>query len=143
MARHTSSNWLMGAIYGGLAIGAINPIAGALTAFVCYKTHKKYEAEEKIEREEAVVRQRREFSRRFYARQDFASYEEYLLSETWQAKRQLVMERANGKCESSECPRAIKEVHHKWYPRVWGHEPISGLVGLCEEHHRAEHEDRH
>lgn len=142
MGKHTSSNWLMGAIYGGLVIGVINPIAGALTAFVCYKTHKKYEAAEKVEREEKATKRKRQFRRNFYARQNFASYEIYLLSEVWRAKRLLVIERANGKCESSDCPHAIEEVHHQWYPKVWGHEPISALAGLCKEHHRAEHERR-
>lgn len=140
--KHTSSNWLMGAIYGGLAVGAINPIAGVITAFACYKAHKKYEAEEIIEREEEAKQQRYEFRKRFHERQNYASYEDYLTSEAWRIKRGLVIGRANGRCESPDCKRAIAEVHHIWYPRIWGEEPISGLLGLCKEHHEAEHSPR-
>lgn len=140
--KQTSSNWLMGAIYGGLAIAAINPIAGAIAAFVCYKAHKKCEAEETVEREDESKQQRHEFRQKFYERQNYASYEAYLSSEAWRIKRGLVIERANGQCESPECPRAVAEVHHIWYPRVWGDEPMSALIGLCEEHHKAEHAPR-
>ena len=103
--KNTSSNWMMATVYGGLAIAAINPIAGAVTAFACYKVHKKLKAEEDVERARSRQQNQQEFNERFYARQHYASYEDYLVSDAWQEKRAAIYMRAFGKCEKPESPR--------------------------------------
>ncbi len=140
--KNTSSNWMMATVYGGLAMAAINPIAGAITAFACYQVHKKLKAEEDVERERNRQQNQQEFNEKFYARQHYASYEDYLMSDAWQEKRAAIFKRAFGKCEKPECNRALSEVHHIWYPKTWGDEPVSALIGLCREHHEAEHKPR-
>jgi hypothetical protein len=140
--KNTSSNWMLATVYGGLAIATINPIAGALTAFACYQVHKKLKADEGVEREKHRQKSQDEFREKFHARQHYASYEDYLMSATWQEKREAIIRRSLGKCEKQDCNRALTEVHHIWYPRIWGNEPQSALIGLCREHHEAEHQAR-
>ena len=129
----------MGCVYGGLFVAALNPIAGAATAAVLYQLYKSRKAVEDAEREIRLAESRDEFKKKFYARQSFDTYEDYLGSATWREKRARVIQRAGGKCEHSGCTKAADEVHHKRYPRVWGREPIEWLVAFCEGHHRAAH----
>lgn len=140
--KNTSSNWMMATVYGGFAMAAINPIAGAITAFACYQVHKRLKAEEDVEREKKRQQSQQEFKEKFHARQHYACYEDYLMSDAWQEKRTAIFGRAFGKCEKPECNRSLTEVHHIWYPKVWGDEPLSALIGLCREHHEAEHQPR-
>lgn len=140
--KNTSSNWMMATVYGGFAVAAFNPIAGAVAAFACYQVYKKLKVQE--DAEQAICRQQsqREFKEKFYARQHYASYDEYLMSDVWQEKRASILRRAIGRCEKPECYRPLSEVHHIWYPKVWGEEPLIALIGLCREHHEAEHQSR-
>ncbi len=139
---NTSSNWKLATIYGGLAVAIFNPIAGVVAAAVCYKVQKTLEEKEEIERKVRSEAERNLFREDFYRRQNFSSYSDYLASETWRRKRHEIFCRANGICEKPDCNCPLKEVHHIWYPRVWGEEPLSALIGLCREHHDAEHKGR-
>lgn len=136
---HTSSNWTMAAVYGGFAVAAVNPIAGIIVAAACYKVKKKLEEQESIEREIRNTAAQAEFRRKFYKRQNFSSYEEYLASSTWKRKREEILDRAGGICEKPDCFHPLEDVHHTWYPRVWGQEPLTALIGLCRKHHEDEH----
>ena len=139
MKRVHSSWFFLGSIYGGVVIAALNPVAGVVTAASLYHLYKSRKAVENSERELKQQAAKSEFKRRFQARQNFDSYEDYLVSDVWRAKRALVVTRAMGCCEHSGCTRAVDEVHHIRYPRTWGNEPTHWLVGLCEEHHREAH----
>ena len=136
---HTSSNWTMAAVYGGLAVAMINPVASAVVAAACYKVKKKLEEREIIERKVRNGAAQAEFRRRFYRRQNFSSYEEYLASDTWRKIREQILERAGGICEKPNCTHPLEDVHHTWYPWVWGREPLTALIGLCRKHHEDEH----
>ena len=135
----SASTLQLGMVYGGLIVAAINPIAGAVTAGVLYKLYKTRKAVEDAEREVRCETERAEYKAKFYRRQNFASYEVYLASTLWHAKRAQVVQRACGRCEVAGCTSSLEEVHHKHYPRVWGNEPINWLIGLCAVHHREEH----
>lgn len=138
----SSSAYKMGCVYGGLIVAAINPIAGAVTAGVLYQLYKSRKVLEDAEREIRLAEERDEFKKKFYARQSFSSYEEYLGSAIWREKRARVVQRAGGRCEHQSCTKAVEEVHHNQYPRIWGREPIEWLEALCETHHREAHGHR-
>lgn len=135
----SASTLKQAAVYGGLVLGAINPIAGAIAAGVFYRLYKKREKAEVVERAEEREAARKQYKAQFYERQRFSSYEHYLSSSLWLAKRLFVMQRAAGCCENPECAAAAEEVHHKRYPRVWGEEPVDWLIALCARHHREAH----
>ena len=137
-----ASSYKLGMVYGGLLVAMFNPFAGAATAAILYKLYKARKAVEDAEREIRQTTDRQTFKEKFRRRQKYASYEDYLASDKWLIKRSLVVKRACGRCESPGCTRALDEVHHRLYPRVWGNEPIEWLDGLCEEHHREAH-DKH
>ena len=127
-------------VYGGLAAAMFNPVVAAITAASFYKLYKSRKAAEDLERALCRDEERKQFREEFRRRQKHASYEDYLRSNTWQAKRIQVIRRSSGRCESVGCTHSLDEVHHVKYPRVWGHEPIEWLIGLCEEHHREAHQ---
>ena len=129
----------MGMIYGGLLVGIFNPLAGAATAAVLYQMYKAQKAVEDAEREIRRIEEKAEFKAKFYKRQNYGSYEEYLVSNEWKRIRAHVVIRAKGCCEFTGCKNALEEVHHKYYPRIWGREAIDSLIGLCEDHHRQAH----
>ena len=141
MKRKTpKSSWYkLGMVYGGIGLSLVNPFLGVAVAAVMYKLEKSQKAIEDAERELRVIEERKIFKSRFYARQKYRTYQDYLLSTVWRQKRALVIIRARGRCEAENCENALEEVHHKRYPRVWGTEEIDSLIGLCEEHHREEH----
>lgn len=64
-------------------------------------------------------------------------YDRYLQSEHWQAVRRHVWQRQGGKCDL--CPERIDHVHHHFYARR-GFERPGDVVGLCETHHRHQHD---
>lgn len=126
-------------VYGGLLVASFHPIAGATTAITFYQLYKARKAVEDAEREIKRAADKQKFKTKFYKRQNFASYYDYLVSSEWRIKRAHVVQRAGGRCESPDCKFALDEVHHKRYPHVWGNEPIDWLIGLCEGHHREAH----
>lgn len=138
--KTTKSSWYkLGMIYGGLGLGLVNPLLGVAVAAVMHKLEKSQKALEDAERELLSIQERKIYKSKFYARQKFATYQDYLLSSAWREKRALVVVRACGKCEAKNCENSLEEVHHKHYPKIWGTEEIDSLIGLCEDHHREEH----
>ena len=72
------------------------------------------------------------------SRQWWSVYEGYLRSEIWRAKRQFVLDRSGGVCES--CGQNDAEhVHHLKYPDVFGHEPLWDLRAVCVPCHKIIH----
>ena len=59
---------------------------------------------------------------------------DYFQSTGWKERREEILERAGGRCES--CGRASRklEVHHLTYER-WGHEADGDLTVTCPECH--------
>ena len=66
------------------------------------------------------------------------AYRKYLLSDVWQTKRRLVLERSGGKCEACGQEDAT-QVHHLAYPLVFGMEPLWDLRAVCRPCHEALH----
>jgi hypothetical protein len=65
-------------------------------------------------------------------------YNRYLCSAVWQTKRELVMQRCGGVCES--CGQAAAEqVHHLEYPETFGMEPLWDLRAVCVPCHKIIH----
>lgn len=67
----------------------------------------------------------------------WAIYTAYLASPLWQARRALVLKRANGTCEGCLVNPAV-HVHHLTYERVT-REMAFDLVAVCLRCHRALH----
>lgn len=138
--RNVSSSTLqLIMVYGGIAAIAIHPVVAVIFVGIFYKLYSDKKETEGAERKARRESEQKEFKEKFYKRQKFNSYQEYLLSPAWREKRTMVVQRANGKCEKPGCTSPLEEVHHRRYPKVWGNEPIEWLVGLCAEHHREEH----
>jgi 5-methylcytosine-specific restriction endonuclease McrA len=65
-------------------------------------------------------------------------YHRYLRSSVWQVKRQLVLDRCGGFCES--CGQYDAEhVHHLKYPETFGLEPLWDLRAVCKPCHKIIH----
>lgn len=63
----------------------------------------------------------------------------YLKSDAWERKRQLVLKRDNRRCVYCDAPAT--QVHHKRYAkRNIGKEPIEWLVSVCKPCHDAKHQ---
>ena len=140
MKKGGKASWYqLAAVYGGLGLGIVNPVAGIIAGVAFYNLYKDAKAKEDSEKAANELERREQFRSNFHARQNYDSYEDYLHSAEWRQKRSLVVSRSNGLCEELTCNRALEEVHHRWYPRIWGRESIDSLVGLCKEHHRKEH----
>ena len=81
-----------------------------------------------------------------YHRLWWSRYNEYLATQTWQRKRQLVMRRAGGMCEAA-CGRRAVQVHHRTYPReclpgsdTWlARASLLDLEATCVECHKLKH----
>jgi 5-methylcytosine-specific restriction endonuclease McrA len=67
----------------------------------------------------------------------WARYDAYLASPEWQARRRLVLKRANGMCEGCGL-RPAAQVHHLTYQHV-GAEFLWELRAVCLECHQALH----
>jgi hypothetical protein len=70
-----------------------------------------------------------------------AEYEAYLRSSTWQAKRQLALERAEHRCQVCSQPRNL-HVHHRTYERFGGEERPADLTVLCSSCHDLFHRSK-
>ena len=66
------------------------------------------------------------------------SYQRYLMTAEWQAKRKAVLAREQYVCQGCGTSRAT-EVHHLSYEHV-GRELLYQLVALCGECHRTAHD---
>lgn len=64
---------------------------------------------------------------------------DYLNSQTWKAKRELVLARDGYKCVCCDSTASLN-IHHIRYDKV-PNEPISDLVSLCRSCHIQLHED--
>ncbi|WP_229969376.1 HNH endonuclease [Pontibacter harenae] len=60
---------------------------------------------------------------------------EYLLTDEWKKRRELVLKRDNFVCQSCLEKKAT-QVHHKSY-RYWKNEPLFELVSVCHSCHEA------
>jgi len=68
-------------------------------------------------------------------------YSEYLQTDAWKERRQLVLQRAGGLCEGCRQEPA-SEVHHLTYDHI-GSEFLWELVAICRWCHARYHEVRH
>ena len=139
MKRIHSSWFHVAATTVGAAVTLAYPLIGVPILVGSVLLYKKRKREEDAERDAATVAGREKFTRSFRARQKYPSYEAYLDSDAWRHKRDAVLLRAGSSCEAAGCGEAATEVHHKWYPRVWGTEELDSLIALCHEHHLAAH----
>lgn len=65
-------------------------------------------------------------------------YSQYLSSPEWRAKRKLVLERDNYKCQRCAATRRL-QVHHLTYERIFK-ERLDDLLTLCQPCHRRLHD---
>lgn len=70
----------------------------------------------------------------------WAWYSSYLQSEQWLHKRELVLNRARGRCEGCGERRAT-QVHHLTYQRA-GDEMLFDLAAICDHCHDRIHRDK-
>lgn len=68
-----------------------------------------------------------------------ASYQAYIQSPGWKARREKVMKRCRGMCEGCGDNRAV-HVHHHSY-RHFGNEFLFELLGLCQNCHDRLHKE--
>ncbi|MEI6557841.1 MAG: hypothetical protein WCO00_05485 [Rhodospirillaceae bacterium] len=70
-------------------------------------------------------------------------YRAYLRTETWKRLRRAAVERDGRRCRLCNASGAL-QVHHRYYPEVFGTETIDALTTLCGACHEAvAHRDRH
>lgn len=62
------------------------------------------------------------------------SYQEYLLSATWQKKRKMALDHYGRECVLCGSNKNL-EVHHRHYKSGWGNEKVEDLIVLCRNHH--------
>jgi hypothetical protein len=72
------------------------------------------------------------------SREWWQMYNRYLRTPTWHTKRQLVLDRCGGICESCGQNEA-EQVHHLKYPDTFGLEPLWDLRAVCLPCHRIIH----
>lgn len=123
----------------GQGVGANVPMAGVTEPWdeeLERKVNDEYEAACAAYRsqiDDAMRAQRGEKSREWWE-----MYHRYLRSSVWQVKRQLVLDRCGGVCES--CGQEDAEhVHHLKYPETFGHEPLWDLRAVCVPCHKIIH----
>jgi 5-methylcytosine-specific restriction endonuclease McrA len=68
------------------------------------------------------------------------TYDDYLKSPEWAHIRQMVIDRAKGRCQV--CNSDVKlQVHHRVYDSPWGQESTDDLVCLCQSCHMTFHKN--
>lgn len=123
----------------GQGVGGNVPMAGVTQAWdeqLEKRVNEEYERAERAYRAELDLYLKQ--SRGERSDQWWSEYNRYLRSAVWQTKRELVLQRCSGLCESCGQRRAV-HVHHKKYPDVFGLEPLWDLVGVCVPCHRLIH----
>lgn len=141
MSHKKSDSILFGGAFATIVAAAINPVAGWAVGAAAIQAYRKAKAEDDANRKAKVELSQAQFKASFYRRQKWASYEDYLTSEVWATKRDSILAQANRVCGYSDCAAPATEVHHRWYPRVWGQERPDSLVALCHLCHMAIHTD--
>lgn len=71
--------------------------------------------------------------------QQWNSYEKYLNSDVWKAKREAALSEAEYRCQLCGNAYGDLHVHHHTYPKHWGKEPVSFLTVLCASCHDSFH----
>ena len=137
--KNLHSSWYHFAAQGSAAVALAFPLIGVPILAASVLLYKHTKRDEDQERVKAIKVNREKFAKNFRARQHYDSYEHYLGSNVWRNKRNAVLNRSEGCCETFGCNLVATEVHHKWYPRVWGNEELESLVAICRQHHEAEH----
>jgi len=137
--KRIHSSWFHFAAQGSVAVAIVFPVVGIPLLAGSVILYKKTKNQEDIERATENRKKRDRYVNEFRARQNYDTYEHYLQSTVWRAKRGAVLRRAYGYCEAPECTATATEVHHKRYPEVWGREELEDLIALCRVHHEAEH----
>lgn len=87
------------------------------------------ERRERFREVRAIENERREDESRKW----WEWYERYLASDAWRDKRELVLRRAQNRCEGCRVAQAT-QVHHLTYVRV-GQEMLFDLVAICRQCH--------
>lgn len=132
---YVGSNLKIGSTLMGLLGASLGGPIGWSVAVGCVLIHRKASQVEKSESQSF-----KEASHVYWlSGQRWPSYQDYLCSDTWNVKREAVLQRAGFRCEHPGCVSTAQEVHHLYYPKKWGYEPTSDLQALCIFHHRETH----
>ena len=62
------------------------------------------------------------------------AYDAYINGPVWKVKRQEAIERDGKRCRLCYSSKKL-HVHHRYYPQVYGEEPLTDLITLCQECH--------
>lgn len=135
---------------GILKRGSINNV----TCKACIKSIHRRENDARRAAEEDRKEQESQEREAEEERQWRQAYNEYMKSPTWFAKRQLIMQRANGWCEGCGQASAV-QVHHIWYPKDYPRQCLAGspvwlkkeklwsLVAVCLQCHQDLHPNKY
>lgn len=69
------------------------------------------------------------------------SYEDYLNSPEWQARRTVALQLADYRCQACNAAGGVLDVHHRSYDRR-GEEGHADVIVLCRDCHTAFHDNR-
>lgn len=86
-----------------------------------------------------LFQQKREEDKKQQKKEFDEWYSEYLQSDKWKQKREMVLKRENYFCQGCRINEALI-VHHMTYQHV-GDELLFELIALCEDCHKRCHED--
>jgi hypothetical protein len=70
--------------------------------------------------------------------QTYSTYDDYLRSPVWQAKRREALQRDGYRCRVCDSAEQL-QVHHRRYPAVLGTETMDDLTTLCDACHQRHH----
>ena len=91
------------------------------------RERQKLKEEEKLHKKRHNKKPKKK--KKVYAKKEFTSYKEYIVSNTWRNKRKRILKRAKGICERCKVVKA-KQVHHKHYKTLYN-ERDKDLIALC------------
>ena len=104
------------------------------TCRTCARALESREIRQKREQEQDERQRQYQAEQAARDRAWWSWYESYLRSDGWAQKRDLVLRRAGGRCESCGRRRAT-QVHHTSYAHV-GNEPLFELRAVCYDCHQ-------
>ena len=61
-------------------------------------------------------------------------YYNYLQSEEWQKKRNIILEKSGGRCQLCDSNKSV-QVHHRSYKRLRTEDELLDLIALCKSCH--------